>query len=156
MCVMCQRGGPMNGRGMKGRKEDGPAVEESRCVRSIPIVYTYRTWRRRLSWVCPISRAQHPAFVSCVLSLFLSRTCLYRSLAFPCPWSIPSKGHRTSGFIKPSTGKVSCFTHSWSHSRVAVSWWSSGKILGIPFHKITRLYYSVGDKLMYSILRRNY
>lgn len=79
-CVTCQRGGPMNGRGMKGRKEDGPAVEESRCVRSIPIVYTYRTWRRRLSWVCPISRAQHPAFVSCVLSLFLSCTCLYRSL----------------------------------------------------------------------------
>lgn len=106
MCVMCQRGGPMNGRGMKGRKEDGPAVEESRCVRSIPIVYTYRTWRRRLSWVCPISRAQHPAFVSCVLSLFLSRTCLYRSLAFPCPWSIPSKGHRTLGFIKPSTGSL--------------------------------------------------
>lgn len=104
ICVMCQRGGPMNGRGMKGRKEDGPAVEESRCVRSIPIVYTYRTWRRRLSWVCPISRAQHPAFVSCVLSLFLSRTCLYRSLAFPCPWSIPSKGHRTSGFIKPLDG----------------------------------------------------
>lgn len=73
--------GEANERPRDERKEGRwPAVEESRCVRSIPIVYTYRTWRRRLSWVCPISRAQYPGvYVVCVLSLSLSLFILHLS-----------------------------------------------------------------------------